>query len=290
MSKRSAEYAIQGFLYQFNLSIYQVLTTEHDNVHIEGIIEDIDIHRGNCTTAIQCKYHETAERFNLSSVYEPILKIMHGWIKNNQSKFVLYAYYPHEHPGSKRDISVEEIKRILETKDKKLAKLVSNIPQEFNIDKFLSSFSFIHGEKFSTLEEKVKVELGKFFTDKETLEYVAYPNAINYIANKSIEKNDSKRFVNKEEFLEILQSKKQAIISRWTKELKSYSRILKARREALKENLNRNVRRRCFFFSQDCIESLQEGIRLNRKLARFGKLDDSRKRGHIVLCRCATLR
>ena len=92
MSDRSAEYAIQGFLYQFNLSLYTVLNEKHSKVQIEGIIEDIDVHNGDCIKSIQCKYHESMKRFKLSDVYEPILRMMHGWSKNSTIKFVLYAY------------------------------------------------------------------------------------------------------------------------------------------------------------------------------------------------------
>ena len=41
---RSADYTIQGFLYQFNKTILEILAAENDQlITIEGIIEDIEI-------------------------------------------------------------------------------------------------------------------------------------------------------------------------------------------------------------------------------------------------------
>ena len=74
---RSADYTIQGFLYQFNKTLLEILKEADDSqITIEGIIEDIDIE--NCTgiTAIQCKYHE-GQKFSLSKVHKPLLQMMH---------------------------------------------------------------------------------------------------------------------------------------------------------------------------------------------------------------------
>ncbi|MCT7009442.1 hypothetical protein M1749_24160, partial [Salmonella enterica subsp. enterica serovar Oranienburg] len=69
---RTADYTIQGFLYQFNKTLLEILRAAGDSVvTVEGIVEDIDIVAGDVTTAIQCKYHESNDVFTLSSIYKP---------------------------------------------------------------------------------------------------------------------------------------------------------------------------------------------------------------------------
>ena len=50
---RTADYTIQGFLYQFNKTLLEILKAPEDNsVTVEGVIEDIDILAPSETTAI----------------------------------------------------------------------------------------------------------------------------------------------------------------------------------------------------------------------------------------------
>ena len=54
---RTADYTIQGFLYQFNKTVLEVLKAQEDEViTVEGIIEDIEISSPSKLSAIQCKY------------------------------------------------------------------------------------------------------------------------------------------------------------------------------------------------------------------------------------------
>ena len=53
---RSADYTIQGFLYQFNQTLSELLKAADDDViTIEGIVEDIEVASFAGTKAIQCK-------------------------------------------------------------------------------------------------------------------------------------------------------------------------------------------------------------------------------------------
>ncbi len=59
VASRTADYTIQGFLYQFNKTLLSIIEASDDaEIVVEGLIEDIDIHGPLQTTAIQCKYHE----------------------------------------------------------------------------------------------------------------------------------------------------------------------------------------------------------------------------------------
>lgn len=76
---RTADFAIQGFLYQFNKTILEILhAPDASEVTVEGIIEDIDVVGASSIRAIQCKYHEEQQNFTLSLVYKPILQMMQG--------------------------------------------------------------------------------------------------------------------------------------------------------------------------------------------------------------------
>lgn len=63
-------------MYQFNLSLNEILKSVDEAIKIEGIIEDIDKIGTEKTTAIQCKYHEESEKFQWSMVYKPILQMI----------------------------------------------------------------------------------------------------------------------------------------------------------------------------------------------------------------------
>ena len=72
---RTADYTIQGFLYQFNKTVLEVLKAQEDEViTVEGIIEDIEISSPSKLSAIQCKYHESAKAFSNSIIYKPLLQ------------------------------------------------------------------------------------------------------------------------------------------------------------------------------------------------------------------------
>lgn len=97
---RSADGAIRGFLYQFDKSLHEILTSSDGQVvTLEGQIEDIDIVSDSGIEAIQCKYHE-GEDFAISKVAEPILDMFCHFIKERiigkrtkYTKYILYAYF-----------------------------------------------------------------------------------------------------------------------------------------------------------------------------------------------------
>ena len=63
-------------MYQFNVSLNEILKSTDEVIKIEGIIEDIDKIEKEKITAIQCKYREGTEKFQWSMVYKPILQML----------------------------------------------------------------------------------------------------------------------------------------------------------------------------------------------------------------------
>ncbi len=94
---RTADYTIQGFLYQFNKTLLEILKAQDDSViTVEGIIEDIEIVDKDLITAIQCKYHESNNAYALSAIYKPLLQMMHHFHFKSGGKvnYVLFAHFP----------------------------------------------------------------------------------------------------------------------------------------------------------------------------------------------------
>ncbi|MDA8502227.1 hypothetical protein NNO02_07140, partial [Citrobacter sp. Awk 2] len=126
---RTADYTIQGFLYQFNKALLGVLqSSETDIITIEGIIEDVEIESITGIEAIQCKYHETVDNFSYSSIYKPLLQMMQHFVKNpgNNITYVLFAHFP-DLKNDEININKDVLEKALDSKDQKYSKYISDI-------------------------------------------------------------------------------------------------------------------------------------------------------------------
>lgn len=115
--EREADSTIKGFMYQFNLSLNEILKSNDESIMLERIIEDIDKISPSEVTAIQCKYHEAVDAFGWSKVYKPILQMLKTYTETGVNiKFVLHAFFTEEAQGE-RTISIEVIEEMLKTKN-----------------------------------------------------------------------------------------------------------------------------------------------------------------------------
>lgn len=297
---READYTIKGFIYQFNKTLEQVLTEPGGTeITVEGIIEDIDVVSVDLTKAIQCKYHETKEKYKLSDISKPVLQMLVHYANNKDKdiQYILYAHFPNETEGVKT-ITKENIETILKSKDKSYLNFITKLKPpkkqeikdliskhkksaediktihsyyasatdlelQINIESFLSPerFRFIIGKSFDSLITGIKqlLETKSSFT-KIDVEEIFYPNAIQKIANKSVLHNPIDRKINNANFITELERNKKTAITRWTKELLTYSSLLKKRRSQLKLNLQVNHRLRYFLFNESNIEDFDNQI------------------------------
>ncbi|BBI53864.1 hypothetical protein HORIV_62850 [Vreelandella olivaria] len=93
---RTADYTIQGFLYQFNKTVLDILSAQdEDKVTVEGIIEDIEVATPTTLTAVQCKYHEASTSFTASAVYKPLLQMLKHFSENQSAsiRYILFAHF-----------------------------------------------------------------------------------------------------------------------------------------------------------------------------------------------------
>ena len=293
---RVANSTIKGFLYQFNLTLKEILESEDEEIQIEGLIEDIDIISDTGITAIQCKYHEAKEKYSLSDIYKPVLQMIKNYILNPNANvnYVLYAYFPNEEE-KEVILSESDIVQIIETqnieyiseyisyiKECKQDSILSIIEQDsktksnkeklkkyfiendlnlkFEISEFLKKFKFVIGKKYEELEDINKKLLQQQKFSKEDVEELFLPNSIQLIAELSIEKKEDKRKTNKKQFINILNLHKQTAITRWTKELSNYKKLLEIRRKQLKLGLDDNYRERCFILVADNLKDFDNEI------------------------------
>ena len=264
-------------------------------VKVEGIVEDIDVISSDTIKAIQCKYHETKKDFNISDISKPILQMLAHFSENKDKniQYILYAHFPNEPEGEKA-INKAEIENILATQNQKyIANYISKIkpPNDSDIEVLISKarknrddlkkikdfysskddldllidiedflkpekFKFIIGKSFQNLVDEVKQLLKENSNlTQQDIEDLFYPNAIQLIADKSIEPNEINRNIEKRDFIFQLEKNKKVAISRWTKELLSYQKLLKKRREQLLHNLKENHRLRYFIFDTNSIDN-----------------------------------
>ena len=73
-------------------------------------------------------------------------------------------------------------------------------------------------------------------------------------------KDDAERKITKEEMITELKLLKKTAISRWTKELANYKKLLTHRRRQLSTILNHNYRKRCLVFNPVDIDNFDDEI------------------------------
>lgn len=295
---READKTIKGFLYQFNKTLHQVLQEEDDTiVVVEGILEDIDVKVEGNVKAIQCKYHESAEQFNLSAIYKPILQFLKSFAQINDKnvKYILYAHFPSE-PTGIRKLTVEEILEITKTENTEYISKYISIIKEINDpdikelanksrqtredkekikDYFKSNDTNLLIDLNEFLEEKFVFEIGLSYEEieKETkqlmksqnlsevdIEDLFYPNAVQRIAELSMRANEIEREICKKDLILHLSDCKKTAITRWTSELADYRKILKTRKRQLEAYLNANLRKRYFIIADENLEGFDNDI------------------------------
>lgn len=259
---RTADYTIQGFLYQFNKTALEILSAQDDaKVTVEGIIEDIEVATPTTLKAVQCKYHEASTSFAASAVYKPLLQMLKHF-SDNQSASIRYILFAHFSSVATPLPAIDKaiLEAALSSKDKGLEKHVKAIPVEIDLDGFLGRFTMEFGPCYDEIVKQVGEALESNGMPSGEIEILAYPNAIHKIATLSVKHNVSERQITKRDFLSELTAIRKTAISRWTLSLKTREKLLQARRQQLKIHLDKNSRLRYFVIDPSAIEDYDTEI------------------------------
>lgn len=259
---RTADYTIQGFLYQFNKTALEILSAQdEDKVTVEGIVEDIEVATPTTLTAVQCKYHEASTAFTASAVYKPLLQMLKHF-SENQSASIRYILFVHFSGVGTPAPVIEKavLEAALRSKDKALEKHVTAVPTGVDLDGFLGRFTMEFGPCYDEIVKRVGEELEANGMPSGEVETLAYPNAIHKIASLSVRHNVTERQITKKDFLSNLMSIRKTAISRWTLALKTREKLLQARRKQLKIHLDKNSRLRYFVIDPSNIEDYDSEI------------------------------
>ncbi|MDY0280876.1 MAG: hypothetical protein RBR35_09985 [Salinivirgaceae bacterium] len=259
---RTADYTIQGFLYQFNKTACEILKAQDDDtITVEGIVEDIEVASPASLTAIQCKYHEASTSFTASAVYKPLLQMLKHFSDNPTANihYVLFAHFPGV-SITPPTVAKSTLQAALASKDKELAKHVKAVPSGIDLDGFEGRFTMEFGPSYDDITKQVGKELEANGIPAGDIETLAYPNAINMIATLSVKHDPADRQITKKKFLSDLKAIRTTAITRWTLALKNRDKLLQVRRKQLKVHLDKNARLRYFVINPSCIEDYDTEI------------------------------
>ena len=214
---RSADYSIQGFHYQFNKTLLEVLKAADDaEITVEGIVEDIEITEPAGITAIQCKYHEARESYAISGIYKPLLQMMLHFHNNQQAniRYIIFAHFPNPPPSYV--VSRADLEAALASKNDKLRRYCDALNGQIDLDRFLQRISVQFGESWDAMITSVHTALLAAGIPKGDIDTLAYPNAIQAIANLSMQHDINQRRITKAVLVAELRRIKSTAITRWT--------------------------------------------------------------------------
>jgi hypothetical protein len=259
---RTADYTIQGFHYQFNKTLLEILKAPDDAIiTVEGIIEDIEVASGDMINAIQCKYHEANTAYTASAIYKPLLQMMHHFQFRSHGKvnYLLFAYFP---GMTQTDFVVNKatLEAALTSQNKDFVSYVKELTGKIDLDAFLLKFSACLGPAYDALVRDACALLQASGITAVDVDTLAYPNAIHLIASLSIRHDASLRQTTRAQLLATLRQIKSTAISHWTLSLRNRKELLAARRKQLRPNLGKNARLRYFLLHADTLLEFESNV------------------------------
>jgi len=260
---RSADYAIKGYLYQFNKTLLEILnSSDGSTITVEGIIEDVEIATPSTITAIQCKYHEASETFTASSLFKPLLQMMNHFHVNSgpNIRYILFAHFPSVIEMPHPTIARTDLQGALDSRNRDLQQYTAALRGKIDLDAFLSRFTMTFGPTFDDLVAQVNAALEANGIIKGDIDTLAYPNAINMIAGLSVKHEPNNRTISRRQLLKDLKDIRKTAVSRWTMALNTKKKLLDARRKQLKAHLDKNSRLRYLLVNANCLDDYQAEI------------------------------
>lgn len=260
---RTAEYSIKGYVYQFLRYLLEILSADEDTkVTIEGAIEDIDVARPYSTTAVQCKYHEQAEKYTIGKIYRPILLMLEHFSNNTSLTpdvyYRLFCHFPNE--TGTRSLTRKDLDTVMASTSETLIKIINRIPKGVDLDKFLSRLTIEFGQTAEELQQSVIGSLKAKGFSADDVDAIIYPAAVQRIVELATRSTVADRTITPTSFLADLHNIRQVTFTRWTRELTTRVQIFQRLRKDLKFCLGQNSRSRHFIFDPTAIVSFDDDI------------------------------
>jgi len=263
MSDRIADSTIKGYLYQFNKTILEIANADDEDViTVEGVVEDVDVLSGSGELeAIQCKYHESKEKFIPSLIFKPLLQMAEAYDKNQTAriKYTIFIYVPNHDYGEK-DIDPSILESALATTDKTLSKIASRISNKFHKGEFLKNTRIVFGPSLDEIESSAKEALEFLGIQGSDVDTLLYPNSIAKIAKLSSIRDETERQITKAMLNKHLSSATHTAISKWTLALRNRSEILRNIKQQFSSSFSQNSRDRYFYIDKNEIDDYEEKV------------------------------
>lgn len=195
-------YAIKGFEYQVDKTIFEILNSENedDDIYIEKL-EDIN----SDSYVIQVKYKET-QKFVPSSIKKPIISLFKEFKKEPEREYILYCFFKDFGSYSGDTLKLEQIlgnaKNDYSTNDRK----------EFE-DKLKIIFAQDYKNQFYSVIQKLQDEK---IANNQDEAIIFYANIVDYLRKLVIynpKGQEDKRRCSKREILTFVQNNKLTIFN-----------------------------------------------------------------------------
>lgn len=198
---RDAYGAIQGYLYQFEMTALEIFNCGETAVaRIEGL-EDLDKLENGDLTAIQIKYWESKKTFTNKAIAEPLYEMFQSFVDDRSLKFQLYVYFSNSGSIKKRltqsDVADSFTSQLVAEKvDPRFV---------FLYDEFSKAVTIIPGP---SLQEQRK-ELARAISseikcDEDEAQVLHLPRIVHYINGIACRSNDKERLINRQDLVELL--------------------------------------------------------------------------------------
>lgn len=237
MVDRSAHWCLQGYYYQFDKTILEILRQSDPTakVTVEGI-EDIDLTSPNGTVAIQCKYY-AKQKFHKSTIREPISLMLADFVHRAEPiRYHLYAYFG-ESDGICTSFSVDELKSILTYRQKGVDKCFhkDNNINDQQLAAFIQAFTFTVGPDFDLQRNEILALLKNHYlcSDKEA-DCHYYNNALRVIYDKATNPDINERELTKDDFFYQIEDTAY-LFGQWYLRLRGKSKYVKFVHDKLKK-------------------------------------------------------
>ena len=260
---RSAIDTIRGYCYQFDKSIFEILSLEKDAdfVEIEGI-EDVDVESEGELRAVQCKYYEKTS-YSHSVIAKPIRLMLQHFSANKDlvGKYHLFGHYKDGQEKLILPVTVDVLKErfltykkggVLNEEHMKLGLSDSNLQcflQKLILD--------INARSFEEQQKAVIDSLERTFScSAEEARHYFYNSAFNLVVNLAC--SHTNRKISKSAFLQGINNAK-SLFNLWLYKYRGRNQYLKKiRADLFTRNLNTAPFNRFFIIDISGTNSISE--------------------------------